>query len=419
VPIASPLLATAVAYAPSVAELLSFEDALARVLERAPPLPTEVVPAAEWMGPPGRVVGEDVVAATDLPPFPSSAMDGFAVRSADTPGRLPVSFRIAAGLPAPGSLEAGRAMGIATGGVVPEGADAVVPVEYVVDHGNEVEISEPVVRGANVRPRGGDLAAGEPVVSRGTVLGPAHIGALAASGVAEARCGCRPVVAVLVTGSELQSPGRPLRPGQIYEANGTILGAQVRTAGGEVAVSQVVEDTDDAHRGALAAALDDGVDLVLTSGGVSVGPHDLVRRVAADLGVEEAFWGVAVRPGKPLFFGVRERTLVFGLPGNPVSSLVGFELFVRPAMLALQGAAEPSPPFETGTLARTVPKNANRDTFVRARRSTEPNGPALMPLSGQESHMIGRAAGADSLLLVPRGKGDVAAGAAVRYLRLD
>jgi molybdopterin molybdotransferase len=402
-----------------VAELLSFEDALALVLDRITPLPSELVVASDWMGPPGRVVAEDVTSAVDLPPFASSAMDGFAVRAADTPGRLPVSFRIAAGRPAPDPLEPGHAMGVATGGVVPDGADAVIPLEYVVDNDNEIEIEDAVAAGANVRPRGGDLAAGATVVSRGTSLRAAQIGALAAVGVPAVQCGRRPSAAVLVTGSELQAAGQPLGPGQIYEANGTILRAQLGTAGAQVAVHAVVEDTEKAHRAAMASALDDGVGVVLTSGGVSVGPHDLVRLVSTRLGVEEVFWGVAVRPGKPLFFGVRDATLVFGLPGNPVSSLVAFELFVRPALLALQGSTERCPRFETGALAHGVARNPNRDTFVRARQDRSEGGAVLRPLSGQESHMIARAAEADSLVLVPKGQGDLEEGGSVRYLRLD
>ena len=158
--------------------------------------------------------------------------------------------------------------------------------------------------------------------------------------------------------------------------------------------------------------------MIVTSGGVSVGPHDLVRSVGADLGVEEVLWGVAVKPGKPLWFGVRDRTLVFGVPGNPVSALVCFELFVRPAVLALQGATSPLPRFEPGTLSRAVRRNPARTELVRARSSVGDGAVELEPLTGQESHMIARAAGADVLVLVPAGDGELAAGAAVSFLRL-
>jgi molybdopterin molybdotransferase len=397
-----------------VAELLTIEEAQRLVLERVQTLPHEPV-ALERAA--GRVLAEPAHAAVDLPPFPSSAMDGFAVRAADTPGRLPVVFRIAAGRPAPRALQAGEAMGIATGGVVPQGADAVIPVEYVVEHDNDVEIDAAVDVGANVRPQGGDIAAGDLVVRAGTRLGPARLGALAAAGVGEVPCGAVPRAAVLATGTELRRPGEPLGPGEVYEANGVILAAQLASAGASVERLAAVADDEGAHREALARGLEH--DLLVTSGGVSVGPHDLVRRIESELGVDEVFWRVAVKPGKPVSFGVRERTLVFGLPGNPVSSLVGFELFVRPAILALQGHADPLPPFEPGRLAAATNRSGQRDQLVRARTRAGGDGAVeLEPLAGQESHMIARAAGADALLLVPRGEGELAAGAAVRYLRL-
>jgi molybdopterin molybdotransferase len=398
-----------------VAELLTLDEAQRLILERVGPLPSERVPLEDAVG---RVLAEVATAAVDLPPFPSSAMDGFAVRAADTPGRLPVVFRIAAGRPASRPLEPGEAMGIATGGVVPEGADAVVPVEDVVDRDNDAEVPDRVDTGANVRPRGGDLRAGDAVVDAGVLLGPAQVGALAAAGVAEVACHRQPSAAVLATGTELRRPGAPLGPGEVYEANGLILAAQLVSAGARVERLAAVADDEQAHRQALEAGLEHEV--LVTSGGVSVGPHDLVRRVEAELGVEEVFWRVAVKPGKPVSFGVAGSTLVFGLPGNPVSSLVGFELFVRPAILALQGLADPLPPFEPGRLAAAARQNPHRDELVRARRRVdgEDGAVVLEPLAGQESHMIARAAGADALVLVPRGEGELEPGAAVRYLRL-
>jgi molybdopterin molybdotransferase len=398
-----------------VAELLTLEEAQRLVLERTEPLPAEPVPLEQAAG---RVLAETALAVVDLPPFPSSAMDGFAVRAADTPGTLPIGFRIAAGRPSTRPLQAGEAMGIATGGVVPEGADAVIPVEYVVENENKVEIGEPVKPGANVRPRAGDLHAGDEVVASGMRLGPVQLGALAAAGVAEVACGAVPRAAVLATGTELRRPGEPLAPGEVYEANGLILEAQLRSAGASVERLAVVADDEDAHREALARGLEH--DVLVTSGGVSVGPHDLVRAIEAELGVDEVFWRVAVKPGKPVSFGVRGRTLVFGLPGNPVSSLVGFELFVRPAVLALQGHADPLPRFEPGRLGAAARRNPGRDELVRARTRAGKDGAVeLEPLAGQESHMIARAAGADALVFLPRGEGELAAGSPVRYLRLD
>ncbi len=389
------------------------EEAQRLIIERARPLPAETVRLEQAAG---RVLAQPARAAVDLPPFASSAMDGFALRAADSPGTLPVAARIAAGVPAPRALEPGEAMAIATGGVVPDGADAVIPIEYVVDHDNEVEIPEPVAPGANVRPRGGDVRAGEVVVEAGTRLDAARLGALAASGIAEVECFARPRAAVVATGTELRPPGEPLGPGEVYEANGLILATQLESAGAEVTRAPAVADDEAAHRAALERGLE--TDVLVTSGGVSVGPHDLVRRIEAEMGVEEVFWRVAVKPGKPVAFGVRGSTLVFGLPGNPVSSLVAFELFVRPAVLALQGAADPLPRFEPGRLAAALRRNAERDELVRARSREGDGAVELEPLSGQESHMIGRAAAADALVLVPRGQGELPAGSAVRYLRL-
>jgi len=379
-----------------MAELLPLEEALRRILDRVTPLGPEVVPLAAAAG---RVVFEDAMAVVDLPPFASSAMDGFALRSADTPGRLPVVARIAAGVPAPRALEAGEAMAIATGGVVPGGADSVVPLEDVVENDNGVEIPNVVVHGDNVRPRGG-----------------AQICALAAAGLDHVVVSRRPTISVLATGTELRRPGEPLEPGEVYEANGVLLATAFATAGAEVELLPAVADDEASHREALERGL--AADVLVTSGGVSVGPHDLVRRILGELGVEEVFWGIAVKPGKPLAFGVRGSTIVFGLPGNPVSSLVGAEVFVRPALLALQGATVPGPVFFEGRLAASVRRNAHRDEFLRARSVVTETGVLLDPVTGQESHMIARAAAADALVLAPRGDGELAAGESVRYLLL-
>jgi molybdopterin molybdotransferase len=393
--------------------LRSLEEAQVLVLERVERLPAESVPIEAAAG---RVLAEDAAARVDLPPFASSAMDGYAVRASDAPGRLPVVARIAAGRPAPRGLAAGEAMEISTGGVVPEGADAVVPVEYVVHGDNDIEIDEALAPGANVRPRGGDVRAGEVVCAAGTRLAPVHVGALAAAGVADVRCSRRPRVALLATGTELRSPGETLAPGEIYESNGLMLAAALAAEGAEVERLPSVEDDAGAHRAALERGLSG--DLLITTGGVSVGPHDLVRTIESELGVEEVFWGVAVKPGKPVAFGVRGPTLVFGLPGNPVSSLVGLELLVRPALRALQGLADPRPRFEAGVLGASLRRTGARDELARARSRLVDGRVVLDPLSGQESHMIARAAAADTLVLVPRGHGELPAGEPVRFLRL-
>jgi molybdopterin molybdotransferase len=396
-----------------VRKLVTIEEAQKLILERVARLPEESVPVEEAVG---RVLTEAATASVDLPPFDSSAMDGFALRAEDTPGTLPVSFRIAAGSPADRRLEPGEAMGIATGGVVPAGADAVIPLEYVVDNDNEVEVPEAVSPGASIRPAGGDLRRGEVVVGAGTRLGAPQVAALSAAGVAEARVSRQPRAAVLATGSELRRPGEPLEPGQIYEANGVLIEAQLASAGAAVERLSSVVDDEDAHRAALARGLE--ADVFVTSGGVSVGPHDLVRRIEAELGVEEVFWGVSVKPGKPISFGVGDGGLVFGLPGNPVSVLVGFELFVRPAVLALQGVADPLPRFERGRLGGEVDRNPGRDELVRGRLVSDDEGVVVEPLPGRESHMIARAALADALVLVRRGEDRLRPGDPVEFLRL-
>jgi molybdopterin molybdotransferase len=396
-----------------VSGLLTVEQAQALVLARAHALPAERVSLSAAAG---RITASATAAAVDLPPFDSSAMDGYAVRAADLPGELRVVDHAAAGHPAAEAVDPGEAIEISTGGVVPAGADAVLPVEYVVKYENKISTEAELRPGANVRPRGGDVGAGDPVVDRGIRLGAAQLGALAAAGTAEVECARRPRVAILATGSELVAPGRPLEPGQIYESNTVMLAASLAAVGAEIELLPAVADDEAAHRAALDRGL--AADVLVTSGGVSVGPHDLVRQIEAALGVEEVFWRVAMRPGKPVSFGVRGRTLVFGLPGNPVSSLVGAELFVKPALRALQGLLEPRPRFQAGTLGSVVRRSDARDDFVRARSRLHAGGTLVEPLSGQQSHMIARAAAADALIHVPRGEGEIEAGATVQWLPL-
>jgi molybdopterin molybdotransferase len=393
--------------------LLTIDEARAQVLAHVRVLPAERVATARAAG---RVLAVDARALVDLPPFASSAMDGFAARAADLPGTLPIVDRVAAGRPAARALQAGEAMEISTGGAVPDGADAVIPVEVVVVHDNSVEIPSAVALGENIRRRGGDVERGEIVVPAGTRLGPAQLGALAAAGVAEPTVARRPRVAVLTTGTELRAAGEQLGPGEIYESNGTTLEAQLVSAGAEVERLGPVVDSEEAHREAIVQGL--AADVLITTGGVSVGPHDLVRKIERELGVEEVFWRIALRPGKPVAFGVRGDTLVFGLPGNPVSSLVGFELFVRPAIEALQGLEKPGPRLLPGRLAAEVRRNEARAQLLRARMRSDGDELLLEPLSGQDSHMIVRSAAADALVLVPAGSGTLPAGTVVRYLAL-
>jgi molybdopterin molybdotransferase len=393
-----------------VSELLTIDEALELVLARVERLEAEDVPLAQAAG---RVLAEPAAAAVDLPPFAASAMDGFAVRAEDAPATLPVVGRVAAGRPADRALAPAEAMAIATGGVVPAGADTVVPIEDVEQRDGLVVVPHALRVGANVRERGGDLAAGDIVIEPGVRLGPVHLGALAAAGVTTLRCTRAPRAVLAVTGSELRAPGEALEPGQIYDANGLIIETQIRSTGACVERLAPVVDDPEQTRAALARGLD--ADVLVTSGGVSVGTLDLVRATEAELGVDEVFWQVAVRPGKPVAFGVRGRTLVFGLPGNPVSSLVSSVLFVLPALRALQGDRDPAPRYARGVLAGAIRPDRRRDELVRARLTPEGD---LEPLSGQESHMIVRAAVANALVFVPTGTDELPVGSVVRYLAL-
>ncbi len=397
-------------------KLISVSEAQRLVLERAHRLDAERVPVERAAG---RVLAEPASALVDLPPFPSSAMDGFAVRAGEAPvgAGLPVVVRIAAGSPSDRPLGRGEAMAISTGGAVPEGADAVIPLELVEETGDSIEVREAVAAGANVRERGSDVRTGDVVLEPGMRLGPAQVGALAAAGVHEVQCTKRPRVGILVTGSELKQPGQELAPGEIYESNGLLLATALQLAGAVPAQLGVVGDHADELERAMERALL-GFDMLVTSGGASVGPHDLVRETQAGLRVEEIFWGVAVKPGKPVAFAVRRDHLVFNLPGNPVSVLVTFELFVRPAVNALLGLPEPEPAFRLGVLGNSTRRNAERDQFIRARSRREGDDVVLKPIPGQESHMIARAGRADALIEVEAGDGELAAGSPVRYLPL-
>ncbi|MBA3843859.1 MAG: molybdopterin molybdotransferase MoeA [Actinobacteria bacterium] len=393
-------------------DLPSIDRARELVLARTHPLGPETVEITQAAG---RILAAAPTAAVDLPPFASSAMDGYAVRAADTPGRLRVVGQSAAGRPYGGETGPGEAVLISTGAVVPTGADAVVPVERIERDGDGVRV-EAVDAGAHVRPRAGDVHAGAEVAPAGIALGASQVGALAAAGVATVLCGRRPRLGILATGSELRTPGSALGPGEIYESNSLALAAQAASAGALVEVFSSVADDRAATRAAIGRGLE--LDLFITSGGVSVGPHDLVRGVLAELGAQEIFWRVAVKPGKPVAFSVAAETLVFGLPGNPVSSLVAFELFVRPAIEALQGLAEPGPRWLPGRLAVAVTRGEGRDELLRARADVEDDAVFLTPVTGQESHMIARSAVANALVLVRRGVGVVEREAPVSYLQL-
>jgi molybdopterin molybdotransferase len=395
--------------------LLPVDDALDVVLENVRQLGVQDVALESALD---RYLREPLVATLDLPPFTNSAMDGVALRAADAPGELEVVGESAAGAPFAGFVGPGRAVTISTGAVLPDGTDSVAPIEWLesVDAATAVEairLPRAVPHGYAVRGAGSDVHQGEEVLPAGIRIGAGQIGAAASLGLSSLRCGALPRVAVLTTGSELRSPGERLGPGQIYDSNGPLLRAALASAGAEVTLIPAAADTREAHRAALEQAL--GYDVVLSTGGVSVGGHDLVREIQRELGVRELFWRIALRPGKPLSFGVRDRTLFFGIPGNPVSVLVCFELFVRPALAALQGARHPRPAFTDATLAMAVEQNPERDEMIRVRRHGHGR---LEPLRGQQSHQLALSALSDGLARIPAGTGMLAAGSMVSYLPL-
>jgi molybdopterin molybdotransferase len=406
-----------------MSELITIDQARRRVLESITRLGDEAVALESALG---RVLAEDVTSAIAVPPFDSSAMDGYAVVAGEG-GELALVGEARAGHPFSGAVAPGSAVRISTGAVVPEGADAVVPVERTtamkeaarngveVAHGIHAELQPDRVRvpdtepGANIRRAGEDIPLDAVVLRAGARLGPAELGVAASVGRGELRCARQPRVAVLITGDELTPPGRPLCAGRIYGSNGFALAAQAERAGAVLASRVSVPDDPDGTRAAIAQALDDA-DVVLVSGGVSVGPHDHVKPALHELGVEERFWGVRLRPGKPTWFGTRGDTLAFGLPGNPVSAMVTFQLFARPALAALQGAP-PEAPRAMATLEEAIGRNPQREQAIRVRLRQGKHGLVARPTTGaQGSHVLTSMLGADALAFIAPGNGEVAAG---------
>lgn len=384
-------------------EPITIDDAFERVLAAAEPLPAEWVPLEDALG---RVLAEDAVAEEDLPRFDSSAMDGYALGDPDA-GELPVVGEARAGHPFDRALAPEEAIRISTGAPAPEGALAVVPVERTEEHGDSVRF-ESVLRGANIRRSGEDVGAGDRVIESGADLGPAEVAMLAALGRDEVSCGSMPRVAVIATGDELVPPGEPLGPGQIRDSNVYALAAQASRAGARVVMRSDVRDELAATHEALASALD-AADVVCVSGGVSVGRHDHVKDALAELGVRERFWRVRLKPGKPTWFGERDGKLVFGLPGNPVSAMVTFHLFARPALRRLAGA-DPRDMRATAVLDVPLVRDPSRAQLIRCRLHTELDGWHAVPTGRQESHVLSSMLAADAFALIREGHTELAAG---------
>jgi molybdopterin molybdotransferase len=340
-------------------------------------------------------------------------MDGYAVQAVGRGAELRVVGESRAGTPAELHLGQGEAIRISTGAAVPAGAEAVIAQEVVEDRGDGViRTLAAVPAGDNVRPAGEVMAQGTTVLERGTRLGPPEVAAVISAGLGQVEAGRRPRVAVLSTGDELREPGEALGPGEIHNSNGPMLAGLAQHSGASVAGLSSLPDDPRATEDGLAAALAEA-EVVIVAGGVSVGPHDHVRPALTRLGVTERFWGVALQPGKPTWFGTREDRLVFGLPGNPVSAAVTFALFVGPAIAALQGAAPQTPTPAEAVLGEPVKQNSRREQALRVRLEDRDGRLVAVPNGPQGSHVITSLVGADALALIPRGEDMLAPGTVI------
>ncbi len=388
-------------------DLLSVSAARQRLLQAFQPVASEDISLAQAHG---RVLAADIFASEALPPFDNSSMDGFALQAADTP-HTPTTLRVVADIPAgqfPAfTLQPGQAARIMTGAPLPAGADAVIPVEDTDFPGREpglplppaVQVFRTVNPGAFVRPRGQDIQPGERVLPAGALLRPPEVGLLALLGVAQVRVHRCPRVAILVTGDELLPVDAPLQPGMIHESNSLMLAGQVHSCGGEAQHLGIIPDQAEAVQAALDRAVAAQVDVILSSAGVSVGAFDYVRQVVAQHGTLD-FWRVNMRPGKPLAFGAYRGVPFIGLPGNPVSSFVGFEVFVRPALQRLAGRLTWQPLTVSAELTEPV-ESDGRESYLRATLTWQ-DGRWLAQLAGhQGSGNLRGLTLANALLIIP------------------
>lgn len=379
--------------------MISIHEALDAVLAAVRPLPDEEVALLQALG---RAGAERIVSPEQVPTFANSAMDGFAVSGAElAAGRR--EFQVVVDIPAgrfvDQTLAPGEAARIMTGAPLPPGVDTVVQVEHTSVDGETLVVETVSQAGENVRRAGEDVSAGDVLFERGALLGAAEIGLLAAVGIQRLRVARRPRVAIVATGSELVAAGQALKPGQIRNSNSFTAYGQAIAAGADPVLLGIARDDPDETRRLLAAALEN--DVVITSGGVSVGDFDFVKQVQDELGVQRRFWGVATKPGKPLAFGTRGDTLVFGVPGNPVASMVSFEMYVRPVLLALQGRPDVYRPWFLARAAEPVAPTKGRTEARRCRLTHEDGRMRFTTTGPQGSGILSSMAGAEALFFVP------------------
>lgn len=398
-------------------KLIDYPDAERLVLENAPRLREENLPLVDARG---LVLARDLAARFDSPPFDNSAVDGYAVRSADAEaGRtFAVVDEAPAGRPAKKSVGQGEAIKIFTGGVVPTGADAVVMVENTSGWGETFDLKKSASPGQNIRDRGGDVREGDVILRSGTEIGAPEIALAATQGYGELPVYRRPKVVVLSTGTELVTPGeRDLSPGEIYDSNSFATMSQAREAGAEARRLHAASDDADVLRDALREALETA-DVVVTSGGVSVGEKDLVKGTLLELGVDQVFWGVKFKPGKPLFFGKRDDVRFFGLPGNPVSAMVCFELFVRPALMRMMGREDRRRPRISVYFDEDVSNNFGRMHAMRVTLEKTERGWRAESVGAQGSGLVSSLTKADALALIGPESEGIRAGESVEAIVL-